>query len=263
MTIVLIAFALYLLATALLTRSVLRDGNQAPARWLIPALAAVAVHAGYHVLVALRTAGGPDMHFFAALSLSGLGMAALTAVFGARAGAWRRWVWWCSRCRRSCWPATTPTATNRARTWAGGWNCMRGWRCWPMPRWVSPRCWRSCCGCRSGPCAGAISTPGCALPPLTELETLLFRTITVGFVLLSLTLLTGLLFVQDFLAQRLLHKTVLSILSWIVFGALLIGRWRNGWRGTKAVHWTLTAMALLVLSFFGSKFVIELVLGPR
>ena len=96
-----------------------------------------------------------------------------------------------------------------------------------------------------------------------ELETLLFRTITVGFVLLSLTLLTGLLFVQDFLAQRLLHKTVLSILSWIVFGALLIGRWRNGWRGTKAVHWTLTAMALLVLSFFGSKFVIELVLGPR
>ncbi|RBE70993.1 inner membrane protein YpjD, partial [Xanthomonas oryzae pv. oryzae] len=58
MTIALIAFALYLLATALLTRAVLRDGNQAPARWLAPALAAVALHAGYHVLVAMRTAGG-------------------------------------------------------------------------------------------------------------------------------------------------------------------------------------------------------------
>lgn len=58
MTIVLIAFALYLLAAGLLTRAVLRDGNQSPARWLLPALAAVALHAGYHVLVAFRTRAG-------------------------------------------------------------------------------------------------------------------------------------------------------------------------------------------------------------
>ena len=68
------------------------------------------------------------------------------------------------------------------------------------------------------------------------------------------------LFVQDLLAQRLVHKTVLSVLSWLIFGGLLLGRWRRGWRGTTAVRWTLVAMALLVLSYFGSKFVLELVL---
>ena len=107
-----------------------------------------------------------------------------------------------------------------------------------------------------------IST-GCwlrALPPLTELESLLFRTIAVGFVLLTATLLTGVLFVENLLAQHLVHKTVLSVLSWLLFGGLLLGRWRYGWRGKVAVRWTLAAMALLVLGFFGSKFVLELVL---
>jgi ABC-type uncharacterized transport system permease subunit len=99
-----------------------------------------------------------------------------------------------------------------------------------------------------------------ALPPLTELETLLFKTIAVGFALLTATLLTGVLFVHDLLGQHLIHKTVLSVLSWLVFGALLLGRWQRGWRGAKAVHWTFAAMALLLLAFFGSKFVLELVL---
>ena len=99
-----------------------------------------------------------------------------------------------------------------------------------------------------------------ALPPLADLETLLFRTIAVGFVLLTITLLTGVMFVHDLLSQHLVHKTVLSVLSWLTFGGLLIGRRRYGWRGVKVVHWTLAAMALLVLAFFGSKFVLELVL---
>ena len=95
---------------------------------------------------------------------------------------------------------------------------------------------------------------------LVELESLLFRTIGVGFALLTATLLTGVLFVQDLLAQHLIHKTVLSALSWLAVGGLLLGRWRYGWRGATAVRWTLAAMALLVLAFFGSKFVLELVL---
>ena len=99
-----------------------------------------------------------------------------------------------------------------------------------------------------------------ALPPLTELEALLFRTIAVGFILLTATLLTGVLFVENLLEQHLVQKTVLSVLSWLLFGGLLLGRWRYGWRGTTAVRWTLAAMALLVLAFFGSKFVLELVL---
>src|SRR5690606_21229782 len=61
-----------------------------------------------------------------------------------------------------------------------------------------------------------------ALPPLVELETLLFRTIATGFVLLTATLLTGALFVEDMLAQHLAHKTVFSVLSWLSFGALLL-----------------------------------------
>ncbi len=99
-----------------------------------------------------------------------------------------------------------------------------------------------------------------ALPPLTLTEALLFRLIGAGFVLLTLTLLSGILFVDDLFGQHLVHKTVLSIVAWLIFGALLLGRWRYGWRGRRAVNLTLTGMLLLLLAFFGSKFVLELVL---
>jgi ABC-type uncharacterized transport system permease subunit len=99
-----------------------------------------------------------------------------------------------------------------------------------------------------------------ALPPLTLTETLLFRLIGAGFVLLSLTLLTGILFVDNLFAQHLVHKTVLSIVAWLVFGVLLWGRWRYGWRGRRAVNMTLSGMAILLLAFFGSKFVLEVIL---
>ena len=99
-----------------------------------------------------------------------------------------------------------------------------------------------------------------ALPPLTLTETLMFQLIGAGFVLLTLTLLSGILFVANLFEQHLIHKTVLSIAAWIVFGALLFGRWRYGWRGRRAVHLTLTGMLLLLLAFFGSRFVLELVL---
>jgi ABC-type uncharacterized transport system permease subunit len=99
-----------------------------------------------------------------------------------------------------------------------------------------------------------------ALPPLTLTETLLFRLISAGFVLLTLTLLTGVLFVDNLFGQHLVHKTALSIVAWLVFGVLLYGRWRHGWRGTRAVNLTLIGMAVLLLAFFGSKAVLELVL---
>jgi ABC-type uncharacterized transport system permease subunit len=89
---------------------------------------------------------------------------------------------------------------------------------------------------------------------------LLFRVIAAGFALLTLTLLTGALFVGNLFGQHLVHKTVLSIVAWLVFGVLLYGRWRFGWRGRRAVNLTLIGMAVLVLAFFGSKFVLELIL---
>lgn len=98
------------------------------------------------------------------------------------------------------------------------------------------------------------------LPPLTLTEALMFRLIGAGFVLLTLTLVTGLLFVTNLFDQHLAHKTALSIAAWFVFGALLYGRWRYGWRGRRAVNLTLIGMALLLLAFFGSRFVLEVLL---
>jgi len=98
------------------------------------------------------------------------------------------------------------------------------------------------------------------LPPLTLTEALMFQLIRAGFVLLSLTLLSGILFVHNLFDQHLVHKTVLSIAAWLVFGTLLWGRWRYGWRGRRAVQLTLWGMALLLLAFFGSQFVLEVVL---
>lgn len=99
-----------------------------------------------------------------------------------------------------------------------------------------------------------------SLPPLQTMEELLFEMIGAGFVLLTLALVTGFMFLQDMFAQHLAHKTILSIIAWLVFGALLWGRFRFGWRGQKALIWTLVGFVVLMLAYFGSKFVIEVVL---
>jgi ABC-type uncharacterized transport system permease subunit len=101
------------------------------------------------------------------------------------------------------------------------------------------------------------------LPPLLTMETLLFRIITAGFVLLTLTLATGIVFTEELFgkAMRFNHKTVFGILSWFIFAALLGGRQIYGWRGRVAVRWTLTGFLMLVLAYVGSKFVLEVVLG--
>jgi ABC-type uncharacterized transport system permease subunit len=100
-----------------------------------------------------------------------------------------------------------------------------------------------------------------ALPPLSAMESLLFQYIVAGFALLTLTILSGALFIEDWMAQHLVHKTILTLLAWVVFGVLLFGRLRFGWRGRTAVRFTLAGMAVLLLAFFGSKFMLEIVLG--
>jgi len=99
-----------------------------------------------------------------------------------------------------------------------------------------------------------------ALPPLEVMERLLFQMIATGFALLSAALLTGMLFLEDIFAQHLVHKTVLSIASWVIFGILLWGRWKFGWRGRTAIRWTLSGFVFLILAYFGSKMVLELIL---
>jgi len=99
-----------------------------------------------------------------------------------------------------------------------------------------------------------------ALPPLETMENLLFKMIGIGYVLLSLSLISGVHFLEDIFAQHIVHKTVLSIVAWVVFAVLLWGRWRSGWRGRVAIRWTLAGFALLMLAYFGSKLVQELIL---
>jgi len=99
-----------------------------------------------------------------------------------------------------------------------------------------------------------------ALPPLSLMETLLFRMIAIGFVLLTLALASGFVYLEDMFAQHLVHKSVLSILGWAVFGTLLLGHHVAGWRGPTAVRFTIGGIVLLVLAYFGSKLVLELIL---
>jgi ABC-type uncharacterized transport system permease subunit len=101
--------------------------------------------------------------------------------------------------------------------------------------------------------------------PLLTLERLTFRFATAGFVLLSATLLAGLLFSEELYGQgkpwKWDHKTVFSVLSWLAFATLLLGRARFGWRGRKAVRVLYIGSLLLLLAYAGSRFVLEVVLG--
>ena len=260
MTIVLIAIALYLLASGWLVVSVQR-GDETSRGWLLPASVALLLHGTTHYL-AWRSSGTTDLHFFAALSLAGLGMAIFTTLFGA-----------CGRMRALgvvVFPLAALTLLGYAlyghantpepldwRLLLHAWLALLAYATLAIAALLAIFLWLQERALRRREFHGWLR----ALPPLTELETLMFRTIALGFVLLTATLLTGVLFVNDLLAQHLVHKTVLIVLSWLVFGGLLLGRWRYGWRGATAVRWTLVAMALLLMAFFGSKFVLELVLN--
>ena len=111
--------------------------------------------------------------------------------------------------------------------------------------------------------SGALAPALQNMPPLLTLETLLFRIILAGFVLLTLTIASGMLFSEELFGKpaRFSHKTLFGVLSWIIFAALLGGRSFYGWRGRTAVRWTLAGFLTLVLAYIGSKFVLEVLLG--
>lgn len=100
-------------------------------------------------------------------------------------------------------------------------------------------------------------------PPIMTMETLLFRIIGLGFILLTLTLISGMLFSEQIFHQalKLNHKNIFTIISWLIFGSLLLGRARYGWRGRTAIRCTLTGFSVLLLAYIGSKFVLEVLLG--
>ncbi|MDN3609041.1 cytochrome C assembly family protein [Vibrio ostreicida] len=99
------------------------------------------------------------------------------------------------------------------------------------------------------------------LPPLLMVERQLFKIILVGNLLLTGTLLTGFVFVQDMFAQGKAHKGILSFVAWVVYSILLWGHYQQGWRGRKVTWFAVAGATLLTLAYFGSRFVREIILN--
>ncbi|MGO4550141.1 inner membrane protein YpjD [Lysobacter sp. 2RAF19] len=257
MTLAFITALAYLCAAGLLARDVARDARGRA--WLLPALIALALHVALHAST-WHGAGALDLHFFSALSLVGLGMAVLTTAFGAsgRMAALGVIVFPIASVVAIAYASRGHVNTTQLdwRLQLHAWCALLAYATLGIAALIAVLLWAQERALRRREFHGWLR----AMPPLTQLESLLFRTIAVGFALLTATLLTGVLFVENLFAQHLVHKTVLSVLSWLAFGVLLLGRWRWGWRGAKAVRWTLVAMVLLMLAFFGSQFVLEMVL---
>jgi len=260
MTLVLTTIAMYLAATSLVMQRLARD-HEAPAGfWLLTAVSALMLHALHHVLI-WRQMDALDLHFFAAISLVALCMVALTILFAGnrRMGALGVVVFPMASAALGTHALLSTPLPQQALGWKlelHVWLALLAYATLAIAALLALMLWAQERALRRHTFHRWLRL----LPPLTELETLMFRTIAVGFVLLTVALLTGVVFIEDFFGQRLPHKTVLSVLSWLTFGALLLGRWRRGWRGARAVQWTLSAMGLLLLAYFGSKFVYEMVL---
>jgi ABC-type uncharacterized transport system permease subunit len=256
------AIACYLLASLLLARPLFGGSATKPTTFAGPALAiatvAVLAHAG--ALLAMHR-GALDLHFFAALSLVACVVSALTllvnlsrpvAALGVIVFPLSALLLWVDSFLA---PRTAPISMDwhiklHVTVALLAFGVLSIAAAMAILLAVQERALRHR---QLGPWLSA-------LPPLTLTESLLFRLIGAGFMLLTLTLLTGILFVHNLFGQHLMHKTVLSIVAWLVFGALLYGRWKHGWRGRSAVNLTLIGMGVLALAFFGSKFVLELIL---
>ena len=257
----LLAATLYLVAAGALVRALRSDPDTGRgAFWL--AVPAIGLHAAAHAM-GWTQLNGPDLHFFAALSLVALGMAAL----GTLAAAAQRM----AALGVIIYPLAAVLVLlyvfaghgrAQALDWRlqlHAWLALLAYAALALSALIAIFGWAQDRALRQRQLHGWLR----ALPPLVQLETLLFRSLWASFVILGAALLTGVLFVENLLAQHLWHKTVLSVLSWLVLGWLLFGRWRHGWRGTRALKLVLVSMALLLLAFFGSKFVLELLLHRR
>ncbi|MCL6272006.1 cytochrome c biogenesis protein CcsA [Sansalvadorimonas sp. 2012CJ34-2] len=100
-----------------------------------------------------------------------------------------------------------------------------------------------------------------AFPPMQTMEKLLFEFLWAGLILLTFSLGSGFFYLHDMFAQHIAHKTILGVMAWFLFATLLAGRSLLGWRGRTAIRWTLSGFLLLMLAYFGSRFIIDLVIN--
>ena len=94
------------------------------------------------------------------------------------------------------------------------------------------------------------------------MESMLFELVAASFLLLTAAIGTGVVFVDDLLGQNLAHKTLFSIMAWLLLGVLIGGRLALGWRGRTAIRWTLWAFAFLLLGYLGTKIALSLIASP-
>ncbi|PJK03491.1 hypothetical protein CO612_09015 [Lysobacteraceae bacterium NML71-0210] len=259
MILVLAATVLYLSAALMLAASLRQPEKENNRSWLPLAILAMVFHGEMHV-EAWRQVQAPELHFFATLSLATLGMSALATglALSGRMSSLGLIVFPLAAMSNLLYRlgGHAPPVALGWQLQLHAWIALSAYAVLAVAALLAILLWMQERTLRK---RGTHRWPR-ILPPLTELERLMFHGIWLGFFLLSATLLTGALFVHDLLSQQLAHKTVLSLLSWVIFGILLFGRWRYGWRGIKAARLTLIAMLLLALSFFGSQFVYEFVL---
>lgn len=255
------AAALYFAPAIAQGRRLGREGDAVARLPSLLGLGGCLLHALFHVR-ASQIAGGFDLHFFAAMSLAALGVAALTSIIGLSKpiGTLGVVVYPFAAAFLLLYALARPEPVAVSLGWqiqlhAG--LALLAYAVLSLAALVAVMLWLQERALRRRDFASALKL----FPPLTLLESLLFKLIFAGFALLTLALLSGAVFVENLLAQHLVHKTVLSLLAWLVFGALLAGRVWYGWRGKRAVQLTMAAMLLLGLAFFGSKFVLELVLA--
>ena len=109
--------------------------------------------------------------------------------------------------------------------------------------------------------SGQLSASNALFAPLDTTEKLLFSLTAAGFTVLALSIVTGFTFVENLFAQHLVHKTALSLIAIVLFGILLAGRWLAGWRGRRAIYLYLAAFVVLGLGYFGSRLILEVLLG--
>lgn len=99
------------------------------------------------------------------------------------------------------------------------------------------------------------------LPPLMMVERQLFKIIFIGNILLTITLITGVVYIEGALSAQNSHKTILSFVAWVLYSVLLWGHYRQGWRGKKALWFSIAGTCVLTLAYFGSRFVREVILS--
>ena len=109
--------------------------------------------------------------------------------------------------------------------------------------------------------SGQLSSINHLFAPMETNDKLLYAITATGLTVLALSVVSGITFVEDLFAQHLVHKSALSIVAVILFGVLLAGRHFAGWRGRHAVYLYLWGFLMLGLAYFGSRYVLEIMLG--